>query len=284
VSSDFSEFNISDFYTDLEEISKQIERHFEILGSLADNRKQHRDFAEQININFNTLDIAYKLYKPSIIISIYTFVEKLLKSYIYCTLGTENNEAITQFINLKIPKNRFAPNLRLDDISQSIREYTPNSNDFRLLIKMLKDEESEKNFNEMVSHRHRYAHRGVFEAEYDEDGFKNIINTLYYLTDELNFCFFSIQKRIELQKEIDTIYKRMAKVKKMNKHGFNKTIKEIRGIAKKVICLFKITKLEFKSEFYANIGKDLEVLTSIDLREKVSKNKDTLSGLKMFKY
>jgi len=80
VSSDFSEFNISDFYTDLEEISKQIERHFEILGSLADNRKQHRDFAEQININFNTLDIAYKLYKPSIIISIYTFVEKLLKT------------------------------------------------------------------------------------------------------------------------------------------------------------------------------------------------------------
>ena len=284
MSNDFSEFNISDFYTDLEEISKQIERHFEILGSLADNRKQHRDFAKQIKINFKTLDIAYKLYKPSIIISIYTFVEKLLKSYIYCTLGTGNNEAITQFINLKIPKNRFSPNLRLDDISQSIREYTPNSNVFRLLIKMFKDEESERNFNEMVSHRHRYAHRGVFEAEYDEDGFKNIINTLYYLTEELNFCFFSIQKRIELQKEIDTIYKKMAKVKKMNNPGFDKIIEEIQGSAKKVICLFKTTELEFKSEFYTKLWKDLEILTSINLRDTISKNKDTLSGLKMFKY
>lgn len=283
MSSEFSEFNISDFYTDLEEISEQIERHFEILGSLADNRKQHRDFAEQIKIDFNTLDIAYKLYKPSIIISIYTFVEKLLKSYIYCTLGTGNNEAITQFINLKIPKDRFAPNLRLDDINQSIKEYTPNSKDFRLLIKIFKDEESEKNFNNMVSHRHRYAHRGVFEAEYDEDGFKNIINTLYYLTEELNFCFVTIQKRIELQKEIDIIYRKVAKVKTMNKPGFNKIIKEIRDSAKIVICLFKKAKLEFKSEFYTKLRNDLEVLTSINLRKNISDNKNVLSGLEIFK-
>lgn len=284
MSNDFSEFIISDFYTDLEEISKQIERHFEIVGSLADNRKQHRDFAEQININFNTLDIAYKLYKPSIIISIYTFVERLLKSYIYCTLGTENNEAITQFINYKIPKNRFAPNLRLEDINQSIKDYTPNSKDFRLLIKIFKDEESEKNFNEMVSHRHRYAHRGIFEAEYDEDVFNNIVNTLYYLTEELNLCFFSIQRRIELQNGLDDIYKKMAKVKNKENKAFNIAIKEIRRSAKKIIRLFNTTKLEFKSEFYTNIRKDLEVLTSINLREKVSKNKEALSELRMFKY
>ena len=105
-------FEKDTFIDDVSELEKQVERLFIIENSLADNRKEHREFAQTIDLDFEIIEDVYKYYRPACIINIYTFSERLIKSYVYTLLGNNNSPAVETFIEKKIPKSKFSPNVK----------------------------------------------------------------------------------------------------------------------------------------------------------------------------
>jgi hypothetical protein len=100
-------FEKGTFIDDVKELEKQVERLFIIENSLADNRKEHREFAQTIELDFEIIEEAYKYYRPACIINIYTFSERLIKSYVYTLLGNDNSPAVATFIEKRFLSQNF---------------------------------------------------------------------------------------------------------------------------------------------------------------------------------
>jgi len=294
VNRDFTNFDVGDFYTEIEEIKINIKRLFEVEGSLSEKRQEHRKFAKEINIDFNAVEGAYKLYRPSSIINIYTFVENLVKTYVYSILGNGHNDAITQFIKNKLPTERFVPGTKIDEIKKIIKEFTPNAKDLKLFVKIFEYNDAMQTFNSCINNRHEYAHRGNFTASYTEQDYKEIINVLYYLVDELYFCLSNITVRIEFQNKILKIkdnleslnLESLNEIEVSNRKEFNGISKKIKSDANSCIKLLKSlgsSTVAFKSDIYKKIEGDLKILISLDLRKKTCYNKNyIIKKLKIF--
>lgn len=283
---DFTNFSVENFRSDILEIEKNIRQLFEIEGSLSDRRQEHRAFSQSISISFDTLEGAYKLYRPSSIINIYTFVENLVKTYIYSVLGNSHNDAITQFIENKLPAERFVPGTRINDINKIIKEFTPNANDLKMFVKLFKYTDFTRTFDNCINNRHEYAHRGNFRATYTEQDYKEIMRMLYYLVDELYFCLLNITVRVKFQKKIEEITKNLFKllrdIEVTNRNGFNGISKRIRSDANSCIKLLSSLSFTFESDIYNQIQDDLEILISLDLRKNASFNRHyIISNLKI---
>ncbi len=283
-------FDVEDFCTEIEEIKINIKRLFEIEGSLSEKRQEHRKFAKKINIDFNTVEGAYKLYRPSSIIKIYTFVENLVKTYVYSILGNGHNDAITQFIKNKLPTERFVPGTKIDEIKKIIKEFTPNAKELKLFVKIFGYNDSIRTFDTCINNRHEYAHRGNLPANYTEQDYKEIINVLYYLVDELYFCLSNITVRIKFQNKIleikNTLLKLLNEIEVSNRRGFNGVSKKIKSDANLCIKLLKSlgsSTFAFKSDIYIKIEEDLKILILLDLRKNTCYNKNYItSNLKIF--
>lgn len=269
----FSEFDVESFHSELDDIQKHIEMLFEIEGSLSDNRKAHRAFSAKINLDFKIIEYAYKLYRPSSIIEIYTFAENLVKTYIYSILGADNTDVIQKFIEKKLPQKSFVPGTKIKEIEKAVKSYTPRSDNLELFIKKFKYDDCVKTFDNLIEARHRYAHRGEFDISYNEEEYKEIISVLYYLNDELCFCLIDFESRMQLQKSIYEILKKLKGLNKaIEKRGFSNICKKIRKEAYRGIRALETSKIDFKSDIYKNIHKDLKLLYDLDLRRTVEYN------------
>lgn len=240
-------FEKDTFIDDVSELEKQVERLFIIENSLADNRKEHREFAQTIDLDFEIIEDVYKYYRPACIINIYTFSERLIKSYVYTLLGNNNSPAVETFIEKKIPKSKFSPNVKVSEIQKIINEFSPNKERFILIASLLKKEDIKKDFDYIIQSRHTYAHRGRYRNDYTREQYLDIIRFLYYLIDEVDFCLTNM--------ETPKIY-------------IKKKLKEIKVEAKKAV--FILDSINFDSYIFRNLLTSLNSISYIDLR----KNKD----------
>ncbi len=265
-------FEKDTFIDDVSELEKQVERLFIIENSLADNRKEHREFAQTIDLDFEIIEDVYKYYRPACIINIYTFSERLIKSYVYTLLGNNNSPAVETFIEKKIPKSKFSPNVKSSEIQKIINEFSPNKDKFILIASLLNKEDIKKDFDYIIQSRHTYAHRGRYRNDYTKEQYLDIIRFLYYLIDEVDFCLTNMEKRIALQNFITNILKSKSDIlsaaQEQPKIYIIKKLKEIKVKAKKAVCI--LDSINFTSYIFSDLLTSLNLLLHIDLR----KNKD----------
>lgn len=265
-------FEKDTFIDDVSELEKQVERLFIIENSLADNRKEHREFAQTIDLDFEIIEDVYKYYRPACIINIYTFSERLIKSYVYTLLGNNNSPAVETFIEKKIPKSKFSPNVKSSEIQKIINEFSPNKNKFILIASLLNKEDIKKDFDYIIQSRHTYAHRGRYRNDYTKEQYLDIIRFLYYLIDEVDFCLTNMEKRIALQNFITNILKSKSDIlsaaQEQPKIYIIKKLKEIKVKAQKAVCI--LDSINFTSYIFSDLLTSLNLLLHIDLR----KNKD----------
>lgn len=265
-------FEKDTFIDDVSELEKQVERLFIIENSLADNRKEHREFAQTIDLDFEIIEDVYKYYRPACIINIYTFSERLIKSYVYTLLGNNNSPAVETFIEKKIPKSKFSPNVKSSEIQKIINEFSPNKDKFILIASLLNKEDIKKDFDYIIQSRHTYAHRGRYRNDYTKEQYLDIIRFLYYLIDEVDFCLTNMEKRIALQNFITNILKSKSDIlsaaQEQPKIYVIKKLKEIKVKAKKAVCI--LDSINFTSYIFSDLLTSLNLLLHIDLR----KNKD----------
>ena len=265
-------FEKDTFIDDVIELEKQVERLFIIENSLADNRKEHREFAQTIDLDFEIIEDVYKYYRPACIINIYTFSERLIKSYVYTLLGNNNSPAVETFIDKKIPKSKFSPNVKASEIQKIINEFSPNKERFILIASLLKKEDIKKDFDYIIQSRHTYAHRGRYRNDYTREQYLDIIRFLYYLIDEVEFCLTNMEMHIELQNFITNILKLKSDIlsteKETLKIYIKKKLKEMKVEAKKAVLI--LDSINFDSYIFKNLLTSLNSISDIDLR----KNKD----------
>lgn len=265
-------FEKDTFIDDVNELEKQVERLFIIENSLADNRKEHREFAQTIDLDFEIIEDAYKYYRPACIINIYTLSERLIKSYVYTLLGNDNSPAVATFIEKKIPKSKFSPNVKSSEIQKIINEFSPNKKKFILIASLLNKEDIKKDFDYIIQSRHTYAHRGRYRNDYTKEQYLDIIRFLCYLIDEVDFCLTNMEKHIALQNFITNILKSKSDIlsaeQEQPKIYIKKKLKEIKVEAKKAVCI--LDSISFDSYIFTNLITSLNLILHIDLR----KNKD----------
>ena len=196
-----------DYFERLEKIKKEIEYAEMMQASLSEFRSEHREFAMSIDLDFKVLQTAYDFYKPSLLISSYTFSEQLVKYFIYSILNMQDedfieNQHLAKFVEKKIPKKRFVPNIKVKDISNLFSEFIQF--DEGQIIKLLKIKEFEDNYKSydlMIENRHLFAHSGENQG-YDLNTIKESFPVLELLMDEIYNINNKFEARVCLENEL----------------------------------------------------------------------------------
>lgn len=196
-----------DYFERLGKIKKEIEYAEQMQASLSEFRSEHREFAMRIDLDFKVLQTAYDFYKPSLLISSYTFSEQLVKYFIYSILDMHDedvieNQHLAKFVEKKIPKKRFVPNIKVKDISSLFNEFIQF--DEGKIIKLLNIKEFEDNYKSydlMIENRHLFAHSGENQG-YDLNTIKESFLILELLMDEIYNINNKFEARLSLENEL----------------------------------------------------------------------------------
>lgn len=166
-----------DFNDRLSEIKEHYRMVKEIRDSLAEKRSKYRQFADDIEIDQQSLFKCCDNFEKSLLINRYTFVEQCFKSFVYNVLEKDfnKNEYINSFLNNKLSEDKFSPNVDLDSMRKIIKEF------FNVNIEFVVDLNSDKvkKYKELIKTRHRYAHRGIYD--FDFKNFKEVIEMMDFL-------------------------------------------------------------------------------------------------------
>ena len=263
-----------DFFERLEKIKKEIEYAEALQTSLSDNRLKHREFAESIDLDFNVLQTAYDFYKPSLLISSYTFSEQLVKYFIYSILDMHDediikNQHIVKFIERKIPKQRFVPSIEIKDISNLFNEFIQfEGGQVIKFLKVKKFEDNYKSYDLMIENRHLFAHSGENQG-YDMNTIKDTFPILELLMDEIYNINNNFEKRIILEEELIHIKKLISgfskeKIRK-NEKSVKARLKELKSHSKISVKILK--KLRKESEIYDYLFDTLDKVSNMDRRK-----------------
>ena len=263
-----------DYFERLEKIKKEIEYAEMMQASLSEFRSEHREFAMSIDLDFKVLQTAYDFYKPSLLISSYTFSEQLVKYFIYSILNMQDedfieNQHLAKFVEKKIPKKRFVPNIKVKDISNLFSEFIQF--DEGQIIKLLKIKEFEDNYKSydlMIENRHLFAHSGENQG-YDLDTIKESFPVLELLMDEIYNINNKFEARVCLENELIQIKNLINSFfeKKTRKNGkkVKALLKVLKEHSKKSLKILKILRKE--SEIYIFLYDSLERILNIDGRK-----------------
>ena len=263
-----------DYFERLEKIKKEIEYAEMMQASLSEFRSEHREFAMSIDLDFKVLQTAYDFYKPSLLISSYTFSEQLVKYFIYSILNMQDedfieNQHLAKFVEKKIPKKRFVPNIKVKDISNLFSEFIQF--DEGQIIKLLKIKEFEDNYKSydlMIENRHLFAHSGENQG-YDLDTIKESFPVLELLMDEIYNINNRFEARVSLENELIQIKNLINSFfeKKTRKNGkkVKALLKVLKEHSKKSLKILKILRKE--SEIYIFLYDSLERILNIDGRK-----------------
>lgn len=217
----------------LEDIDKHYENVKQLKDSLADYRDKYRDFSEEINLNIRTVESCIDTYEKSLLISCYTFSEKLMKNLIYHMIdkGNHSNEYTNKFIDNRVPSNRYVPDVRINEIEKKVSVLEEG---FKLILSQKLHEFNI--YNEMIRVRHTYAH--AYNYLFDFDNFKLVIKVLKYLSFECHLLIDCNEKRKTISNSLQEIKKLsldISKVKREKRSKKNPKIKEIRKEARKFV-------------------------------------------------
>ncbi|KGF36140.1 hypothetical protein HMPREF2134_02685 [Peptoniphilus lacrimalis DNF00528] len=263
-----------DYFERLEKIKKEIEYAEMMQASLSEFRSEHREFAMSIDLDFKVLQTAYDFYKPSLLISSYTFSEQLVKYFIYSILNMQDedfieNQHLAKFVEKKIPKKRFVPNIKVKDISNLFSEFIQF--DEGQIIKLLKIKEFEDNYKSydlMIENRHLFAHSGENQG-YDLNTIKESFPVLELLMDEIYNINNKFEARVCLENELIQIKNLINSFfeKKTRKNGkkVKALLKVLKEHSKKSLKILKILRKE--SEIYIFLYDSLERILNIDGRK-----------------
>lgn len=263
-----------DYFERLKKIKKEIEYAEMMQASLSEFRLKHSEFAMSINLDFKVLQTAYDFYKPSLLISSYTFSEQLVKYFIYSILNMHDedfieNQHLAKFVEKKIPKKRFVPNIKVKDISNLFSEFIQF--DEGQIIKLLKIKEFEDNYKSydlMIENRHLFAHSGENQG-YDLNTIKESFPVLELLMDEIYNINNKFEARVSLENELIQIKKLINSFfeKKTSKNGkkVKALLKDLKKHSKKSLKILEILRKE--SKIYIFLYDTLECISNIDGRK-----------------
>lgn len=252
-------------FNDNERLS-DIDSHYEnvkqLKNSLADYREKFREFSTNINLNIRTIESCIDTFEKSLLISCYTFSEKLMKNLIYHMIdkGNHYNKYTNKFIESKVPSNRYVPDVRIQEIEKNIALLEDN---FKLLLSQNLHEFTV--YNEMVKVRHNYAH--AYNYLFNFENFELVINVLKYLSFEYHLLIYSNKKRkmmyISLQK-IKKLSIDMSKVKEDKRSKKNPKIKELRKEARSFLNKYYDEFIQY--DLFKNIVLELNEISKINLK------------------
>jgi len=261
---------------------KDIKLHYdqvkELRNSFSEKRSKYRTVANILKFNFRSLERSYKEFEKSLLINCYTFMEQLIKSYIYHLLekGTNENSYINNFIENKINSDKFSPNVKLETIKKILTEELGVRLEFLIVIENSKIEK----YDELIKSRHKYAHSGNYY--FDFYNFKEVIEVIEYLR-------FEIYSDIECKGEYKKFKILITKIRKQidifnkntnqSKQYLKRIVVEIRKDLSETISLSKYLGVN-NIALLKKIPEDLDKIKNIDLRN-YNKSLDIINNISL---
>lgn len=262
--------------TRLRHIKDSFENMKVLKNSLADSRREYRIFADSINLDFFVIDDCIQQYEKHLLVSCYTFAEQATKNLIYFLVGKDSHENfyINNFINNKLPVDRFSPGAKTTEIEKILKELNP---EFQFIIQ---NHENFEKYNEMVISRHKYAHANNYVFDFNQ--FEEVIPVLEYLDFEFTLLSMGNGEREAFKRNIDEIKTLATKV---YNHMKNKNLKDVDCRYPKINDLVesckkmndnhmdKINKLslfeDYKNEIIKIISIEYENILDLDEQKKI---------------
>ena len=252
-------------------LNEQIRHLKNINESMAEKRDKYREFSQQSEIDFNSLESCCRMYERSVLIDAYTLSEQLVKNLYYQLIDKDryNNERLKRFINEKINPDKFSPNVLYDRIETAVS--TELSENFKFIYNKNNDEV--QSYNHMVKSRHKYAHSGnyIFENEKFED----VVKVIDYMHMEFSIliCEDNLY-RVNFQKDFKNLNNLTKDIEKSisrlqyNNKGKRDTLKskflKLRSLCKKIVTVYDsyLSTCSLLNEVYEKI----KFMRYIDLR------------------
>lgn len=255
----------NNFY--LDQIFKEYENVKILKNSLADCRREYRQFTRLINVEINVLEQCIKSYEYSLLISCYTFAEQLVKNSYYELIEKDShqNGFLNRFVDSKIPPNKFSPNVKSSNIGKVIKEIDES---FKFIITPMKHNIF-KYYDEMIRSRHRYAHAN--NRLVDFTSMVKVIIVLEYINFEFEYLCKNSNLRNQLAQEFKDILI-LAKNIKKSKHKTiqNPNLKVVRDKSKIFLGKFKNILADIK--IFKDVVEELDEVSEFDFRYKSRTN------------
>lgn len=254
-------FNSEERLTDIKLHYNQFK---ELRDSFSEKRSEYRKLASSLNLNFSSLERSYQDFEKSLLINCYTFMEQLIKNYIYHLLekGSNKNNYVNNFIDNKINSEKFSPNVKIESIKKILSEELGVNINFLIKIEKYKIEK----YNELVKSRNRYAHSGNYDFNFYN--FEDVIDVIEYLRFEI---FSNINNESNYNKFKLLLKKTRENINKFNKCGnksrpyLKKIMKEIKKDLPKIFLISENLKIN-NVKLIKKISEDLSKIKKIDLR------------------
>lgn len=183
-------------------------QNVEILkNSFADYTAEYRKLSQDVYIEFRILSDCIESYERALLIGVYTYAEQLVKNFYYELLEKDRAHKIyiNNFINIKLDPEKFSPNVKYELLETGIKKEL--FSEFKFVIR--KEREEILKYDDIIKDRHRYAHRGIYQSNFEQ--YRDVINAEKYITLELEMIVNSGREyRIEYQddwKEIGNLIK-----------------------------------------------------------------------------
>lgn len=252
--------------------------NIEILrNSFADYTAKYREFSRSINLDFRVLSDCIESYERALLIGVYTYAEQLVKNFYYELLEKDRMEKScwNHFINKKLDVEKFSPNVKYDLLQTNIKnELFP---EFQFIIK--KEREEISKYNDIIKDRHRYAHRGIYQSNFDQ--YRDVINVEKFITIELEMIVDKqngMKYRIDYQDDWKNIGDLLRECHDLYKQFEGNSPRLRRKLIQKTKSLReKSRRFYSKYHFYIDrcilledVKNQLLELNNIDLRKKES--------------
>lgn len=254
---------------EIENLNKRFLMVEEINNSLSESRANYRAFAKEIGVNSESLLVCCDDFKKSLLIDFYTFSEQLMKNVFYDMIKIEDNSNsyLDNFIKNKVPKDRFSPNVKFEDIEKMMKEQL--FAEFKFLYS--KNNHEIKTYDEMVKSRNKYAHKGNYVFDFTK--FPVLIDVLKYLYFELSFLIkYGSIKRKKIQDDYINLKKEVKKISRLDAAKCNYQRKYFDEVKK--ICY----------DFTTNYGEfiwDVTLLENVSTKIIRVANQDSQKYIKM---
>jgi|LGOV01.1.fsa_nt_gb hypothetical protein len=259
------------FELDVDESLNRLEQNHEyvtlIKNSLAEKRSKYRKFANIIRLDFNALDRCCSNYEYTLLIDMYSFSEQLVKNFFYYMIDYEahSNDSLNRFIDSKVPRKRFSPNVQYDEIEKMIRNQLLGG--FKFILSNCKTEISM--YDQMIQSRHKYAHRGHYS--FSLNNFEEILGIQKYIYSELKMIIIDgCEYRLKFQSDYVDLKNAVqnAKISESNIKYKGNDLKRIKNMCKKFYSTHG-TKV-YDIEKLMKIAENIDLVSKMDLRSKNS--------------
>lgn len=163
----------------IEKLKRDIKYVKSIKNALSQSRSEFRRFSQNIDLSFKALMHCFDSYERTVLIDAYTLSEQLIKnSYYYLLEKDLSSQYLKQFLNSKLPREKFSPNVKYSEIIKNMKsDLKPN---FSFLIG--EENDNVKSYNELINERHRYAHTGNYLFQFER--IDEAVVTIEYLYKE----------------------------------------------------------------------------------------------------